>query len=1429
MKGEQQLLQKLVSEEVLETTCRWLAEDGELSLSEWWRTRKAIRQRLLSGEYCFHPVRVEPGADGERYCWHQEDQFVLYAMAVVLGRSFGLDVTLASAVDRAVSAIDRCGAYLDHHPNGWVLQGDLADYFRRIDHQLLYHKLSERFAGETVLLRLLWQYLMATIEKGGAYIDLDQGLLPGNPLFSILCELYLEELDRTPGLGSAAYVRFQSEWILVAPTRWSLESIRRCLDEGLERLGLRSYCRVEEARRVDVEGCFIGLGILSDKADPADRQKTISDKILQYRRCDLFGSAYSEQEPARWPVSAKDRLERSIILPNDDVAHAGNGCFRYCSTLPHSLWAIPLMGGAGMVQAAVQSRAINQTVTASTVSFDLEFDGDVGNSEWSCYGVNAQTGFPAGAISCAGYGGGVISQWDPNPGTVNEAFGAGGGLVNNNAGVSVLIPDGQTRYFRVKIVNPTYYGWVQIRRSGSNYIFENFVYEDSGAVNTTMTPGGSSNNPPVLGGTFTTATIDDDATTTPFSGVTVTDADGDPVSISITYTSANGTLSGTGLTGSAGNYTLTSATAATVQTRLQALVFTPTTNLSSSNTVTTFTLTPNDGTVNGTANSSTQITASPVVPTVTSVNVPANATYLQGDNLDFTVNTSENVTVTNTPRLTLSIGPTTKYANYLSGSGSAALVFRYTVESGLSDSDGIGLAGTIDLNATGVLQDSGGSNLNTTLNSIGSLAAVLVDSAAPSVQIQNAPSGVNNNNPFSVTFQFSEDVTGFVVGDITVGNGSASNFTSVSANEYTADITPSGAGNITIDVAANVAEDSATNGNTAATQVTVAYDATAPSVQIQNAPSGVNNNNPFSVTFQFSEDVTGFIVGDITVGNGSASNFTSVSANEYTADITPSGAGNITIDVAANVAEDSATNGNTAATQVTVVYDATAPSVQIQNAPSSVENTNPFGITIQFSESVTGFSIGDITVGNGSASNFNGSGDTYTANITPSGSGDITIDVAANVAEDSATNGNTAATQVTVSCGTGCNRDVIVSVTQRAIQNFIGGRMLNITSDGPELSGFLDGDGMGGGIMGISPVEFNFSNDNDRNSGSFSTSLQQFLNLQAKLDGNNSLLQAGPNTADDGLPSVENNRPYAPANIWIKGRWSRSSEDRGDVDEKSDFAIVYAGADYRYSPDLLVGVMGQFDWTDEKSEGLGVEAEGKGWMLGPYLVTRLSDSVVLDVRGLWGKSDNKVNPFGTYWDDFKTERWQLKGNLTGSFDYGKWNLSPAVGLSYFEETQQEYTDSNGFIIGEQTFSLGTLDFGPTISYTYQDDDGLLIKPQIAIKGIWDFDAPDILDVNGLAVGTEGLRAKLKVGLNMIMPNGASIYGSYSYDGIGVSDFESHTGQLAVSIPFDVSWLPKNTLLQGSCSVQGINVFDRLDQNGANEDYDVQLSVKIPLD
>ena len=284
------------------------------------------------------------------------------------------------------------------------------------------------------------------------------------------------------------------------------------------------------------------------------------------------------------------------------------------------------------------------------------------------------------------------------------------------------------------------------------------------------------------------------------------------------------------------------------------------------------------------------------------------------------------------------------------------------------------------------------------------------DSDIPGVVLTSAAPSATNSSSFTVTATFSKSVTGFVVGDIAVTNGTASNFAG-SGTTYTFDVTASGQGAVSVNVAAGVAQDAASNNNTAAVTLTRTYDSVQPTVVISSTAAAITNVSPIPVTVTFNESVTGFIAGDLTIVNGTAGNFAG-SGTTYTFDVTPSGQGAVTVDVLANKAQDTAGNGNTAATQLTRTYDSAQPTVVISSAAAATTNVSPIPVTVTFNESVTGFIAGDLTIVNGTAGNFAGSGTTYTFDVTPSGQGAVTVNVAAGVAQDGAGNLNTVATQL---------------------------------------------------------------------------------------------------------------------------------------------------------------------------------------------------------------------------------------------------------------------------------------------------------------------------------------------------------------------------------------------------------------------------------
>jgi hypothetical protein len=99
--------------------------------------------------------------------------------------------------------------------------------------------------------------------------------------------------------------------------------------------------------------------------------------------------------------------------------------------------------------------------------------------------------------------------------------------------------------------------------------------------------------------------------------------------------------------------------------------------------------------------------------------------------------------------------------------------------------------------------------------------------------------------------------------------------------------------------------------------------------------------------------------------------------------------------------------------------DNTAPTPTI--AGPTTNQLAAFDVTIDFGEPVTGLTLADITVGNGTASNLidncGGDGGNYTVTITPTTDGNVTVDTNVAAANDSNANASIASAQFSVTFG----------------------------------------------------------------------------------------------------------------------------------------------------------------------------------------------------------------------------------------------------------------------------------------------------------------------------------------------------------------------------------------------------------------------------
>ena len=347
---------------------------------------------------------------------------------------------------------------------------------------------------------------------------------------------------------------------------------------------------------------------------------------------------------------------------------------------------------------------------------------------------------------------------------------------------------------------------------------------------------------------------------------------------------------------------------------------------------------------------------------------------------------------------------TITFSEAVSGFTTADLTVANGTVTGLSSSDG-GITWTGTLTPSASITDT--SNLITLDNTgIADLAGnagsgttdsnnYAVDTQRPTATIVVADNALNIGETSLVTITFSEAVTGFTLADLTVANGSLSGLSSSDGGiTWTATLTPSAsvsdATNLIILANTGVADAAGNNGSGTTSSNNYAVDTQRPTASIVVADTSLSVGETSLVTITFNEAVTGFTAADLTVVNGTVTGLSSGDGGiTWTGTLTPSASTSdasnlITLDnTGVSDAAGNAGSGTTDSNNYAI--DTARPTATVVVADPTVGAGETSVVTITFSEAVTGFTLADMTVANGSLSGLSTSDNiTYTATFTPS-------------------------------------------------------------------------------------------------------------------------------------------------------------------------------------------------------------------------------------------------------------------------------------------------------------------------------------------------------------------------------------------------------------------------------------------------------------
>ncbi|MGE8477678.1 MAG: Ig-like domain-containing protein [Pseudomonas shirazensis] len=405
---------------------------------------------------------------------------------------------------------------------------------------------------------------------------------------------------------------------------------------------------------------------------------------------------------------------------------------------------------------------------------------------------------------------------------------------------------------------------------------------------------------------------------------------------------------------------------------------------------------------------SVTVTVRETVPPTATI-VVSDSTLLAGETTLVSITFSEAVSGLTVGDFTVANGV---LSNLSSGDGGITWTATLTPSSATTDSSNL-----ISLNNAGVTDAAGNAGVGTTESN-----NYAIDTERPTAVVSLSSSSLLAGQTAVVTITFSEAVSGFTLADLSVSNGALTGLNSSDGGiTWTALLTPTAASTSVANVVsvnlAGVADLSGNAGTGSAPSPAYSVDTARPTASIVVADTALRAGETSLVTITFSEAVTGFSNVDLSVANGSLSSVSSSDGGiTWTATFTPdadiTSTGNLISLANSGVSDQAGNTGIGITDSNSFAIDTQRPTATIVVVESTLGIGESSIVTVTFSEPVSGFTRGDLSVSGGTLSNFLSSdgGVTWIGNLSPdsniSTTGNVIVLNNTGVADLSGNNGS---------------------------------------------------------------------------------------------------------------------------------------------------------------------------------------------------------------------------------------------------------------------------------------------------------------------------------------------------------------------------------------------------------------------------------------